>query len=692
MCDRPVYVCQPLERRVLLAGITIVTHGFNSAATSGTWPDLMGDAIAERLGGQAAVSQYTLTITGSSSQPTAFSLTHDAGTPAWDPGGDAGNPSGEVLIKLDWSQISSSFGVSAQEVGDFAANTLLNGALGTRSFLEVPIHLVGHSRGGSLISQLAKKLGEAGLWVEQLTTLDPHPSSFFSDAPIQIWQNVAYADNFWRGANGNPFDFPGQSVSGADNYGPLSLPGGSSLDHSDVHAYYHGTIDRDATSNGAGGPIVDGWYGGNANRATAGFNRSRIGRGAVVNGVGNNFGGPSSRAALAITSPQWYSNVGFLDLNGGTTGAFATGDPVTLSYRYQAVHAAQPTNVSFFIDANTNPYDAGAIALGSQTVTPAGTSNPATTFGFAWPALPAGLYRVYARITNPDGRTRYAYNNEPLVTTDTGGEIITKQWAGDVSSDWSDPRNWTPGGVTSGNDRAAIQISSTAQVNLAGSANAAAIHVLSGGLIVSSDASGPAVNIGPSGYGVLNATQHLSSLKLTGNAAATLSAGGNKALVVQSLTVSPTATLDLTDNDLIVDYTGVSPIADVEADVRSGYNITGDWLGKGVTSSTAASDGNFTLAVADNPSLAAPFGAAQGGPLFAGVDVDLTSVLVKFTHRADLNLDGVITPDDSAIFGGNYDENQPARWSTGDLNYDGLFTPDDAALFGGAYDEFLPQI
>jgi hypothetical protein len=65
---------------------------------------------------------------------------------------------------------------------------------------------------------------------------------------------------------------------------------------------------------------------------------------------------------------------------------------------------------------------------------------------------------------------------------------------------------------------------------------------------------------------------------------------------------------------------------------------------------------------------------------------------VKFTHRADINLDGLITPDDSAVFGGNYDENQPAVWATGDMNYDGIYTPDDAAIFGGAYDESLASL
>ena len=178
-------------------------------------------------------------------------------------------------------------------------------------------------------------------------------------------------------------------------------------------------------------------------------------------------------------------------------------------------------------------------------------------------------------------------------------------------------------------------------------------------------------------------------LDLQSGSTAVAQPGGTAVIRVHSLALAPNYALQLNDNDLIIDYTGASPITTIEGLVATAYNLTGDWQGNGITSNVAALDANFTLAVADNATLAAPFGISQGGPLFSGQDVDLTTVLVKFTHRADINLDGVITPDDSAIFGGNYDENQPAVWATGDINFDGLFTPDDSAIFGGFYDESL---
>jgi hypothetical protein len=213
--------------------------------------------------------------------------------------------------------------------------------------------------------------------------------------------------------------------------------------------------------------------------------------------------------------------------------------------------------------------------------------------------------------------------------------------------------------------------------------------------IINASGAAAVLTINPTSALRVNAAQ----LNLSGGAAATITslgaartASNHRVLVVNSISIDSSSKLNLTDNDLVVNYTGASPLPAVEADVRTGYNVTGNWLGNGITSSTAAADADFTVAVADNAALSAPFGTAQGGPLFAGVNVDLTSVLVKFTHRADLNLDGLVDPNDAAIFGTHYSENDPAFWALGDLDYDGLFTPNDASIFGTFYDESLPPV
>ena len=37
------------------------------------------------------------------------------------------------------------------------------------------MHFIGHSRGASVVGALAEELGEAGIWVDQVTYLDTHP-------------------------------------------------------------------------------------------------------------------------------------------------------------------------------------------------------------------------------------------------------------------------------------------------------------------------------------------------------------------------------------------------------------------------------------------------------------------------------------------------------------------------------------
>jgi len=153
----------------------------------------------------------------------------------------------------------------------------------------------------------------------------------------------------------------------------------------------------------------------------------------------------------------------------------------------------------------------------------------------------------------------------------------------------------------------------------------------------------------------------------------------------------------LGNNDLIIDYDVTSPAVDIEDAVRSGFNASGAaWTGTGITSSTAANvaaSGNYALAVADNAQLTNKFGDGTGGkPQFDGQTVDDTTVIVKFTHRVDLDLDGFVTPNDAIIFATNYIQNGNGNWITGDVDYDGKHTQNDAIIFATFYNGTLPSL
>ena len=128
--------------------------------------------------------------------------------------------------------------------------------------------------------------------------------------------------------------------------------------------------------------------------------------------------------------------------------------------------------------------------------------------------------------------------------------------------------------------------------------------------------------------------------------------------------------------------------------VRSGF-AGGSWTGTGITSSVAANPeafGNYALGVAENVLLVNKFGDGTTGPTFSGQSVDDTTVLVKFTHRIDLDLDGLVTSNDAAVFNGSFAEGDLATWQFGDVDYDGVYGSNDAAIFNSFYDESLGAI
>ena len=418
-------------------GVTLITHGFNSNVTDWIIP------MAGKVPGYfdfpgATYSCYEISITRNGSGQYVYAAIFLGGTTPLN------TDSGEILVKLDWSTISSFGGASSTQVAQATVNALLDTnlipAMGGRPLTELPLHLIGHSRGGSVITEMARLLGAQGIWVDQVTTLDPRPVSSFADAAVTSWANVLFADNFWQDM-GDGFIVPnGQSVFGAYNRKLLDLNGGYSSSHSDVHLWYHGTIDLATPASDTGATITatqrsTWWTVPEMSGAAAGFIYSLIGKGDRLSGVepagvgkgkisdGFNknwdLGGgvAANRAALPVDTGLWPNPILFtLE----TSHPIVAGESFGGALYYQAgAGASGNIDLAIVLDADSNPYNGNEIEVDQQTLPKTGTSvvsfSPLTANTDAAVVLP-GSYSVYARL-NDGGFTRYLYAPQLLVVT-----------------------------------------------------------------------------------------------------------------------------------------------------------------------------------------------------------------------------------------------------------------------------------
>jgi hypothetical protein len=149
-----------------------------------------------------------------------------------------------------------------------------------------------------------------------------------------------------------------------------------------------------------------------------------------------------------------------------------------------------------------------------------------------------------------------------------------------------------------------------------------------------------------------------------------------------ALTVAATGKLDLTDNDMIVDYAGGTQIAVVQALINLGRN-NGAWNGNGITSSAAGSNlqHNTTLGAMESSEFQSIYGI---GATFDGRTLDNTAVLVKYTWYGDADFNGRVNFDDYVRTDNGFNNHQN-HWVNGDYDGSGSVNFDDYVLIDLAF-------
>ncbi|MDZ4287602.1 MAG: IPT/TIG domain-containing protein, partial [Prosthecobacter sp.] len=430
-----------MSSSVLAGGLTLLTHGFQKGddIENITWLDAMTNYVHDKTGNTGAVYELIVDKPG---RVLRTRLNHIAGPTL----NNSSNTSGEIVVKLIWADAAGliwPFGDDEATTGQIAVeafNKLMNWTDGSNP-LASPIHLIGHSRGGSVVSEIARLLGTQGIWVDHMTTLDPRPVTEYpypelNDKPMNVWETVNFADNYYEE---DPLTFPnGESVEGAYNRpiypdtlwvgGYSGLPG-SPASHSDVHLWYHGTLNVDDNAFNGEQAITENmrqnWYWSVEGRGKkAGYYLSRLGSGAENRNSAVFYEGlyrflldfPVNRTVLVPRNPvsRTWPNIIEAKTSPLSAGRYKT------EISYQDFDSQATLWIELDNDRNPNTYSASASTVGKKEhIASSGAAVFHNSVEWDTTNIRTGTYWVHTEIR--DGQhSRHIYSPGSIQVVNSG--------------------------------------------------------------------------------------------------------------------------------------------------------------------------------------------------------------------------------------------------------------------------------
>ncbi len=180
--------------------------------------------------------------------------------------------------------------------------------------------------------------------------------------------------------------------------------------------------------------------------------------------------------------------------------------------------------------------------------------------------------------------------------------------------------------------------------------------------------------------------QNLRALTIASGKVVTAQKGGaNTVRISTSWTIN--GKLDLNDNSAIFDYTSTSPLDSIRQLVLSGYN-NGSWNGNDIMS-TLAQPGQSTtkgaIGFAEASSLFSTFPA-----MYAGQNIDSTTIVMRYTTAGDANLSGNTDILDFNVLAANFGKTG-MTWQKGDFDYDGTVNITDFNLLASSFGQSVPS-